>query len=268
MSVLLLARQLKRAGLKRGDIKLDAAALRQIIDGYSREPGVRRLDKSLASIVRKAVVKILAGTDTPVHIRKADVEDYLGKPRFEKEALQKGVGVITGLAWTALGGATLPVEATRIHNRGAGLRVTGQLGDVMQESANIAYSYVRANAAELGIPEGYFSKANIHLHVPAGATRKDGPSAGVTMASALLSLATGKRIRAGSAMTGELTLTGQVYPVGGIREKLLAAKRQKLKRVVLPAANQRDYEEVPEHIRQGIEVHFADTFADVVDYAF
>ena len=171
----LLPRQLKRAGLKRGDIKLDAAALRHIIDGYSREPGVRRLDKSLASIVRKAVVKILAGTDTPVHIPKADVEDYLGKPRFEKEALQKGVGVITGLAWTALGGATLPVEATRIHNRGAGLRVTGQLGDVMQESANIAYSYVRANAAELGIPEGYFSKANIHLHVPAGATRKDGP---------------------------------------------------------------------------------------------
>ena len=134
----------------------------------------------------------------------------------------------------------------------------------MQESANIAYSYVRANAAEFGIAEDYFDNANIHLHVPAGATPKDGPSAGVTMATALVSLAGGKRIRSGLAMTGELTLTGKVYPVGGIREKLLAAKRQKIKQVILPAANQRDFEEVPEHIRQGIQVHFADTFDDVV----
>ena len=264
----LLPRQLKRAGLKRADVRIDARALRKIVEGYSREPGVRRLDKALASIVRKAVVKMLGGTAKPIKINRDDVEDYLGKPLFEKEALQKGVGVITGLAWTALGGATLPVEATLIHNRGAGLRITGQLGDVMQESANIAYSYVRAHARELGIAADYFDQAHIHVHVPAGATRKDGPSAGVTIASALVSLATGKQIRSGGAMTGELTLTGKVYPVGGIREKLLAAKRQKLKRVILPEANRRDFEEVPEHIRQGIQVHFADTFDDVVAFSF
>jgi len=176
---------------------------------------------------------------------------------------------VTGLAWTALGGATLPVEATRVHDRQAGLRITGQLGDVMQESANIAYGYVRANAKLLGIAGGdYFENASIHLHVPAGATPKDGPSAGVTMACALLSLATGKQVRRGYAMTGELTLTGKVYPVGGIREKLLAAKRQKLKHVILPAANRREYEEVPEHIRRGIQVHFVQTFTDLVEIAF
>ena len=182
-----------------------------------------------------------------------------------------GSADMTSLAWTAAGGVTLPVEATRVHDAQAGLRITGQLGDVMQESANIAYSYLRANASTLGVagtPSEYLDTANIHLHVPAGATPKDGPSAGVAMAMALLSLATGKRIRSGCAMTGELTLTGRVYPVGGIREKLLAAKRQNLKRVIIPAANQRDYEEVPEHIRRGFEVHFVETFADVVDIAF
>jgi len=266
----LLPRQLRRAGLKtRGDIKVDAAALRKVVEGYSREAGVRRLDKALASIVRKAVVRILKGAGKPIHVRAADVEDYLGRPIYDKEQLQSGVGVVTGLAWTALGGATLPVEATRVHDRQAGLRITGQLGDVMQESANIAYGYVRANANLLGIAGGdYFENASIHLHVPAGATPKDGPSAGVTMACALLSLATGKQVRRGYAMTGELTLTGKVYPVGGIREKLLAAKRQKLKHVILPAANRREYEEVPEHIRRGIQVHFVQTFTDLVEIAF
>jgi len=264
----LLPRQLKRAGLKRGEVKIDAPALRTIVEGYSRESGVRRLDKALASIVRKAVVRILNGAERPIQIGRDDVVEFLGKPLYEKEALQKGVGVVTGLAWTALGGATLPVEATRIHNRSAGIRITGQLGDVMQESANIAYSYVRANASDLGIADDYFDDAYVHLHVPAGATPKDGPSAGVTMASALVSLATGKRVKAGCAMTGELTLTGKVYPVGGIREKLLAAKRQHLKQIILPAANQRDYDEVPEHIRRGIQVHFADSFNDVVGFAF
>jgi ATP-dependent Lon protease len=270
----LLPRQLRRAGLRaRGDLKIDAAALRTVINGYAREPGVRRLDKALASIVRKAVVNILKGAKKPIHVKKPDVETYLGKPIFHKEQLQTGVGVVTGLAWTALGGATLPVEATRVHDHQAGLQITGQLGDVMQESANIAYSYLRANVNSLPIATAaaaaeYLDNANIHLHVPAGATPKDGPSAGVTMAIALLSLATGKRPRGGCAMTGELTLTGKVYPVGGIREKLLAAKRQKLKRVILPAANLRDYEEVPEHIRHGIQVHFVETFADVVDIVF
>jgi len=265
----LLPRQLKRAGLStRGDLKIDGRALKLIIEGYSREAGVRRLEKSLAAIVRKAVVKILKGATRPVVVGAEDVPDYLGKKRFETEALQQGVGIVTGLAWTSLGGATLPVEATRVHDRGAGLQLTGQLGDVMKESANIAYSYLLANAQALGIPEGFFDKAGIHLHVPAGATPKDGPSAGIAMATALRSLSVGKAPKKNFAMTGELTLTGNVYPIGGVREKLLAAKRQKIRNVILPAANERDYEEVPEHVSKGITVHFVERFEEVVELVF
>ena len=257
-------RQLRRAGAAKGDIRIDAPALRAVIEAYSREAGVRQLDKNLATIVRKAVMKILEGAEKPVRIGRKDVEDYLGPPIFRKEKKQTGVGVVTGLAWTSVGGATLPVEATLVHTNGAGLKVTGQLGNVMQESASIAHSFVRANAARFGVPEDYFEKAGIHIHVPAGATPKDGPSAGVTMATALLSLATGKKIRSSFAMTGELTLTGQVYPVGGIREKLLAAKRQGIRNVVLPADNQRDVQEVPEHIQAGLNVSYVSRFDEVV----
>ncbi len=264
----LLPRQLKRAGLQKGDVKIDTPALRKVIEGYSREAGVRRLEKAIATLVRKAVVKLLGDHKAPISISKDDVEGYLGKPVYQKEALQKGVGVVTGLAWTALGGATLPIEATCVHQRSAGLKLTGQLGNVMQESANIAYSYITANAAELGLPAEWFDKAAIHLHVPAGATPKDGPSAGVTMAAALTSLAREKAPRAGFAMTGELTLTGLVYPVGGIREKLIAAKRQKIKHVILPGANAGDVEEVPEHIKRGIQIYYADKFADVLELLF
>jgi ATP-dependent Lon protease len=259
----LLPRQLKRAGLKaRGDLRIDAPALRTIIEGYSREAGVRRLEKSIAAIVRKAVVRILRGAERPIVVGRDDVFEYLGRPLYEKEARQTGIGVVTGLAWTSLGGVTLPVEATRTHDQ-PGLKLTGQLGAVMQESANIAYSYLRANAALFDVPDGYFDQAGIHLHVPAGATPKDGPSAGIAMATALASLATGKAPIHTFAMTGELTLTGNVYPIGGVREKLLAAKRQKIRNVILPAANRRDYEEVPEHIRRGISVHFVERFEEV-----
>ncbi|MEQ8859382.1 MAG: endopeptidase La [Pseudomonadales bacterium] len=265
----LLPRQLARAGLRqRGDLKVQAAALRKIVEQYSREAGVRRLEKALAQLVRKAVVRILKKASKPIVVRAEDVEDLLGKPHYEKEALQAGIGVVTGLAWTPLGGATLPVEATLVHRKQAGLKLTGQLGQVMQESANIAYSYVRGNAAHYGVEDGYFDEAFLHLHVPAGATPKDGPSAGVTMGVALVSRAIGRKPRAGLAMTGELTLTGRVYPVGGIREKLLAAKRQKIRRVILPAANRRDFEEVPDHIRRGIQVHFVETFDEVVELTF
>ncbi len=265
----LLPRQLARAGLRRrGDVKVEAPALKKIVEQYSREAGVRRLEKSLAQLVRKAVVKLLRNAERPVVVRAGDVEGMLGKPLYEKEALQRGVGIVTGLAWTPLGGATLPVEATLVHRKQSGLKLTGQLGNVMQESANIAYSYVRGNAARFGVEDGYFDEAFLHLHVPAGATPKDGPSAGVTMGAALVSRATGKPPKAGFAMTGELTLTGRVYPVGGIREKLLAAKRQRIRRVILPDANRRDWEEVPDHIRKGIQVHFVEKFDDVVELIF
>jgi len=265
----LLPRQLKRAGLRqRGDLKVAAPALKKVVEQYSREAGVRRLEKSLAQLVRKAVVRLLKNEKRPISIGVDDVEKMLGKPLYEKEAVQRGVGIVTGLAWTPLGGATLPVEATLVHRKQAGLKLTGQLGNVMQESANIAYSYVRGNATRFGVEDGFFDEAFLHVHVPAGATPKDGPSAGVTMSTALVSRATGKPPGAGFAMTGELTLTGRVYPVGGIREKLLAAKRQKIGNVILPEANRRDWEEVPEHIRRGVQVHFVETFDEVVELLF
>ena len=265
----LLPRALRRAGLKqRGDLQIDAPALRLIVEDYAREAGVRRLDKHLSAIVRKAVTRLLRGEKRPVRVGKDDIVDYLGEAPFRLEAHEQGVGVVTGLAWTTMGGATLPVEATRVHERRAGMKITGQLGEVMQESASIAVSYISANAQRFGAPEDFFANAMLHLHVPAGATKKDGPSAGITMASALLSLALNKAPRAGFAMTGELTLTGKVYPIGGVQEKLLAAKRQGLKKVILPAANEAEFKAVPDHIRKGFTVHFAATFEDVVGLLF
>ncbi len=265
----LLPRLIQRAGLKaRGQLRIDKGALRKIIDGYAREAGVRRLEKYLGAIVRKAVVKLLKGAPAPIRVRAADVEGYLGKVLFEKEKRKTGVGMVTGLAWTAMGGATLSVEATRIHTFSRGLKLTGQLGDVMRESAEIAYSYVMSNTDRLGIKSDYFKTAFVHLHVPAGATPKDGPSAGITMATAILSLARGRRPVRTLAMTGELTLTGDVLPVGGIQEKVIAAKRSGIKRLILPEANRGDFEGLPEHIQEGMTVHFASSFNDVVPVVF
>ena len=264
----LLPRQLRRAGLNGSAVKIDAATLRALIDGYSREAGVRRLDKALATLVRKAVVKLLRGAEKPVRIGRDDLETYLGRPPFGAEQTQHGVGIVTGLAWTAAGGATLPVEASVVHRRGAGLKLTGQLGAVMQESANIAYSYVASRAEALGIDADFFKDAYVHLHVPAGATPKDGPSAGITIATALVSLGRGRAARRGWAMTGELTLTGQVYPVGGIQEKLIAAKRQKLKHILLPAANEGDVKTINASVTKGLDIHYAETFVDVLPHLF
>jgi len=265
----LLPRQLERNGLKkRGQLRIDKAALRKIVEQYAREAGVRRLEKYLGQIARKAVVKILNGAKTPIHVRTADIEDYLGKPVFSKDKPIVGVGVVTGLAWTAMGGATLSIEATRVHSFNRGFKLTGQLGDVMKESAEIAYSYILANAERWGASPDFFEKSLIHLHVPAGATPKDGPSAGVTMATALLSLARRRKPKRNIAMTGELTLTGQVLPVGGIREKVIAARRINIKELILPAANKGDFEEIPDYIREGITVHFAEQYSDVAEWAF
>jgi ATP-dependent Lon protease len=259
----LLPRLTARAGLAPGELKIDAGALRHIVDGYSREAGVRQLEKQLARVVRKAVVKRLGGAPAPITVGRDDVADYLGKPRYVDEPKRRGVGVVTGLAWTPMGGATLSVEAVRVHGQRSGFQITGQLGDVMKESATIALDYVRANAASFGADPEFFDDAFLHLHVPAGATPKDGPSAGITMAAALLSLARGRAPKSGLAMTGELTLTGAVYAVGGIREKLLAAKRAGIREVILPGANRRDLDDVAEEIRRGLQIRFVDTFAEV-----
>ncbi len=264
----LLPKQLKRAGLKqRGQLRIDTAAIQQIAEKYAREAGVRKLEKLLGTIARKAVMKILK-ENVPVHVKKSQLSDYLGKPVFTDDDRIGGTGVVTGLAWTAMGGATLDVEATRSHQFARGFKLTGQLGDVMKESAEIAYSYVIGNANRLDIDKTFFEKAMIHLHVPAGATPKDGPSAGITMTSALVSLAKNKSVKKSLAMSGEISLTGQVLPVGGIKEKIIAARRNKIGTLVLPKANQGDFEELPDYVVKGIKAHFVSDYHEVFPLLF
>jgi ATP-dependent Lon protease len=263
----LLPRQIGRAGLPKDALKLDTATLRTLIDSYARDAGVRRLEKQLGKIVRKVAVRMLEGAAVPIIVDETDLKAYLGSPVFRDERKLSGPGVVTGLAWTAMGGATLSIEAVRAHEQGRGMKLTGQLGDVMKESAEIAYSYLTSHAREFGADPAFFDKASIHLHVPAGATPKDGPSAGITMASALLSLVRNQPVRR-IAMTGEITLTGEVFPIGGVREKLIAARRAGIKEIILPEDNRGEYEEVPEHVRKGLKIHFASRFEDVVPLLF
>jgi ATP-dependent Lon protease len=261
-------RVLTRSGLKKNQLTISTAATRHVIEGYAREAGVRNLEKQLGRVARKAVVKILGGAATPIKIGVAEIESYLDKPVFNREKPMSGVGVVTGLAWTSMGGTTLPVEASRIHTLNRGFKLTGKLGEVMRESAEIAYSYIASHAKALHTDEKFFDTSLIHLHVPEGATPKDGPSAGVTMATALLSLAKHQKIKRPLAMTGELTLTGQVLPVGGIREKVIAARRVGIFELILPDANRRDFDKLPDYIRAGFDVHFARRYQDVADVVF
>ena len=261
-------RQLERAGLRKSQLRITDKALRLVIDGYAREAGVRNLEKQLAKLVRKSVMQLLESPQQKLSIKPADLQPMLGAPAFKTEKRLRGTGIITGLAWTSMGGATLPVEATRIHTLNRGFKLTGQLGDVMKESAEIAYSYLSANLKTYGAEKSFFDEAFVHLHVPEGATPKDGPSAGVTIASALLSLARQQAPRAGLAMTGEITLTGYVLPVGGIREKVIAARRQQIHELVLPEANRGDYDELPEYLKEGMQIHFAKHFRDVAKRLF
>jgi len=261
-------RQLKRAGVAQSQLKIKSSALRKLIDGYARDAGVRALDKQLGRIVRKSVVNLLEDESLKINIGPDTLEDYLGAPLFSKQNPHRGIGVVNGLAWTAMGGTTLAIEASLIHDGSRGFKQTGQLGDVMRESAQIAYSYVASHLKELGGTEHYFDGAFIHLHVPEGATPKDGPSAGVTMATALLSIAKNKKVVRDIAMTGELTLTGRVLPVGGIREKVIAARRAGLKELILPAANERDFDEMPEYLKKGIKASFVATYQEVADICF
>ncbi|AIZ31906.1 endopeptidase La [Pseudomonas parafulva] len=261
-------KQLNKAGVAKTSLSISDSALRLVIEGYAREAGVRQLEKQLGKLVRKSVVKLLDNPDAKLKIGPKELEPALGMPVFRSEQVLSGKGVITGLAWTSMGGATLPIEATRVHTLNRGFKLTGKLGDVMKESAEIAYSYVSSNLKQYGGDSGFFNEAFIHLHVPEGATPKDGPSAGVTMASALLSLARDQAPKKGVAMTGELTLTGQVLPIGGVREKVIAARRQKIHELILPEANRGDFEELPAYLREGLTVHFAKRFADVAKVLF
>ena len=260
---------LERSGLERDRIRVEDDALTQIIEGYAREAGVRNLEKQLGRIVRKSAVKIVEGeAEGPITVDEPDLDRYLGKPPFKRETRMTGVGVVTGLAWTALGGATLSVEASLVHTKNRGFKLTGRLGEVMQESANIAYSYVSAHLEDYQADPKFFDEAFVHLHVPEGATPKDGPSAGITMATALLSLARDQQPSRPLAMTGELTLTGLVLPVGGIREKVIAARRVGLFEIILPEGSRGDAEELPDHIKEGLTLHFVERLQQVVDLVF
>ncbi len=259
---------LGKSGLKKSQVQIGDAAIRHVIEGYAREAGVRNLEKQLGRVARKAVVQILAGAATPIKVGVKEIETYLDKPIFQKEKPQSAVGVVTGLAWTSMGGVTLDVEATRVHTLNRGFKMTGQLGDVMKESAEIAYSYIASHLKTYKADEKFFDTSLVHLHIPEGATPKDGPSAGVTMATALLSLARKQKLVRPLAMTGELSLTGQVLPVGGIREKVIAARRAGIMELILPEQNRRDFEKLPDYIRAGIAIHFAKHYKDVAKIVF
>ncbi len=265
----LVPKNLTAHGLKRGQVSLKADTLTAIINDYAREAGVRGLENRIKKIMRRAAMKIAKGEATKVVPQCKDLQEYLGKPEFVEDEVFTGVlGVATGLAWTSLGGATLQIEATSTPSKTKGFKQTGQLGAVMVESSEIAYNYVNTHLKENGVKEDYFDTHFIHLHVPAGATPKDGPSAGVTMATALISLIRGIPVREKLGMTGELTLTGKVFPIGGLKEKTIAARRVGLKTLIFPEGNRKDFEELPDYLKEGLEVHFAKEYEDVRRIAF
>jgi len=259
---------LKEAGLAKNQLKITPATLRHIIEGYAREAGVRNLKKQLAKLIRKLAIRFVKREieQPAVHIK--DIEPLLGKPRFVNEKPSQQIGTVTGLAWTSMGGTTLTIEASRIHTLNRGFKLSGQLGEVMQESAGIAYSFITSNLEKYKADPEFFDKAFVHLHVPDGATPKDGPSAGITMATALLSLARNEAIKTPLAMTGELSLTGQILPVGGIREKVIAARRVGIKQLILPEDNRKDYEELPDYLKKGMQLQFAKHFDEVARLTF
>lgn len=265
----LIPRQLEAHALEKKELSFTDKGLRFIIDRYAREAGVRSLDNHLQKVMRKVSLNLAMSNKTSYRITEKNAEKFLGKPRFNTETLYEREipGVTLGLAWTAMGGATLYIEATAIRGKDKGFKQTGKLGEVMKESSQIAHTYVRSLLCKTD-GNCFLEDNAIHLHVPEGATPKDGPSAGVTMSLALYSLATGKAVRKGIAMTGEITLTGKVLPVGGIREKTIAARRVGVYELMFPKENQKDFEELPDYIKEGITAHFVDYFEDVLKIVY
>src|SRR5690242_12437450 len=264
----LIPRQLSEHGITEKHVRIAEPAIRQIISNYTREAGVRNLEREIANVMRKVAKKVAEGKGLGFPVNPANLHKYLGVPKFlpESELEKDEIGVATGLAWTEAGGDVLYIEATVMKGKGA-LTLTGHLGDVMKESAQAALSYVRSREKTLGINPDMFTKQDLHIHVPAGAIPKDGPSAGITMATAIASALAQVPVRRDLAMTGEITLRGRVLPIGGLKEKILAAKRAKLSTVILPKRNKKDLDEIPKHILKGIQLVFADTMDDVMKVA-
>ncbi|OYV71543.1 MAG: endopeptidase La, partial [Deltaproteobacteria bacterium 21-66-5] len=262
-------RQRRENGIPARRMELTDEALEKIIREYTRESGVRSLERKLATLCRKVAVRTLKGDKKRVRVLPGDLDSMLGRSLFHEtpEEEKDLVGVVRGLAWTPTGGDLLFVEATLLEGKGQ-LTITGKLGEVMQESAQAALTYVRSNPGTIGVPEDYWGKKEVHLHVPEGAIPKDGPSAGITMAVAIASASTNRPVRGDIAMTGEITLRGKVLPVGGLKEKILAAKQHDITEVILPRDNEKDVSEVPESLRQGMAFHFVESLEEVIGHAF
>ncbi len=250
----LLPKEMKRHGLSRGKLKVSDNAIREIIAGYTRESGVRVLERKLAGVCRKAAMQVVEDPDKVIRLTEKDLHDYLGPVRYhpERQALEERVGVVNGLAWTSVGGELLEVEVNVVPGSGK-LELTGNLGDVMKESAHAALSYIRSQADRLGIEEDFYKTKDIHVHFPEGAVPKDGPSAGIAITTAMTSALTGAPVRRGLAMTGEVTLRGRVLPIGGLREKTMAAMRNGIKTVIIPADNEKDLEEIDQTVRAALQ---------------
>ena len=264
----LLPKQLKEHGLTKKDLKIGKRQLEKIVEGYTRESGVRGLEKQLAKMVRYAAKNIAMEESYEVKVTYADIEEVLGPPRMERDKYENNevAGVVTGLAWTSVGGDILFIESTLSRGKG-NLNITGNLGQVMKESATIALEFIKSHAEALGIDPMVFGKYNVHIHVPEGATPKDGPSAGITMLTSLISLFTQRKVKKSLAMTGEITLRGKVLPVGGIKEKILAAKRARIKEIILCEENRRDVAEIKQEYLKGLTFHYVKDMMEVVDMA-
>jgi ATP-dependent Lon protease len=264
----LIPKQLEEHGLQAGQLEFSDASLKSIINSYTREAGLRNFEREIAAVIRKVARRVAEGHPEPVKVTPAGLSRYLGAPKVLPEEMLKkdAVGIATGLAWTATGGDVLFVEATAMKGKGQ-LLLTGKLGEVMKESAQAALSYARSHAARYGIPDSFFAGHDLHVHVPEGAIPKDGPSAGITMATALISVATGRPVRRSLAMTGEITLRGNVLPIGGLKEKMLAARRAGLTAIVCPRLNQKELDEVPAHLKRGLSMHLVDEVDEVLALA-
>ena len=250
----LVPKMIEASGLKKKQIRISDRAIRSLINYYTRESGVRNLEREIANLCRKVARKIVTEGDGTYSVKPDNIEEYLGKKRFRFDKIKgkKEIGVTTGLAWTIVGGETLFIETTAVPGTGK-LQLTGQMGDVMQESARTGISYIRSIADKLGIDENFYKEKDIHIHIPEGAVPKDGPSAGVTMCVAMISTLTGRPARKDIAMTGEITLRGNIMPVGGIREKVLAAHRAGIKKVLIPKECEKDLDEIPEKVREQMD---------------
>lgn len=260
----LLPKQCKMHGLEKEDLAITEQMLRQVINGYTRESGVRNLERQLATICRKAALEIVQTGKKPVRITKNVLQKFLGIPKFRHDLAEENdqTGVATGLAWTEVGGDILKIEVTPVKGKGQ-LILTGKLGEVMRESAQAAFSYIRSRAKELGIEEDFHEKYDLHIHVPEGAIPKDGPSAGITIATAILSALTNRPVRKDVAMTGEITLRGRVLPIGGLKEKILAANRSGIKKVLVPKENEKDLEEIPANVARKIKIEMVESMDEV-----